>query len=154
MTTTMTKLETAVFNAIQSDMDMYGEEHFSTATLKDIASETNLTKESVKGVLGSLIKKGLVYDDVRDGCPTVYIIKNYVYNETVREETQPVEEKTREQLIEEVARDTHQVAKKYGMDEKGMFEMMYKAVELTYGPIELNETTSIVIAITNIIKKG
>lgn len=152
--TTMTTLETAVFNAIQSDMDMYGEEHFSTATLKDIASATNLTKESVKGVLGSLIKKGLVYDDVRDGCPTVYIIKNYVYNETVREETQPVEEKTREQLFEEIARDTHQVAKKYDMDETGMFEMMYNSTIQVYGPFETGETLLAINVIKAIIKKG
>lgn len=65
----MTKNEKMVIESIESYMD---EEGFSDAMVEDIVSDTKLSVESVKGVLGSLIKKNLVtYQDV-NGLYNVY----------------------------------------------------------------------------------
>jgi len=59
--TTLTKKETAVLQALIDGL--YAEPGFSDVTISDLVNATDMTMETIKGVLGSLTKKGAVWSD-------------------------------------------------------------------------------------------
>ena len=59
--TTFTKKERTVLQALIDGL--YAESGFSDVTISDLVRTTDLTMESVKGVLGSLTKKEAVFTD-------------------------------------------------------------------------------------------
>ena len=69
----MTHLETVVANVIADTMDVY-QENFSDVMVDDIVFETELSVKSVKGALGSLIKKDFVFADDVNGEYNVYYL--------------------------------------------------------------------------------
>lgn len=56
----VTEMETKVMSVIKDTMDMYCD-GFSDVMTEDLVSETGYAVNQVKGVLGSLEKKGFVY---------------------------------------------------------------------------------------------
>lgn len=67
----MTTNEQAVFNVIKETMEAYGD-GFSDVMFDDIVAETKLDVSTVRGVLGSLIKKGEVWTMDVNGEYNVY----------------------------------------------------------------------------------
>ena len=59
--TTFTNKESTVLQALIDGL--YAEPGFSDVTISDLVATTDLTMESVKGVLGSLTKKEAVFSD-------------------------------------------------------------------------------------------
>lgn len=55
-----TELETIILNACDSKLKMFYGEYFSDLEVKDLAEYTNLGINVVKGVVGSLKKKGIL----------------------------------------------------------------------------------------------
>lgn len=55
----MTEKEQAVFTVIKETMEVYGD-GFSDVMFEDIVAETGETDATIKGVLGSLVAKGIV----------------------------------------------------------------------------------------------
>lgn len=72
----LTDKEILVYNVIKQTMDFYGD-GFSDVTFIDIVKQTGLDEYTVKGVLGSLIKKGIVEDMDVNGEFNIYYIKDY-----------------------------------------------------------------------------
>ena len=62
-----------VANVIADCHDLY-QEHFSDVMVEDIVFETELTVKSVKGALGSLIKKDYVFAEDVNGEYNVYYL--------------------------------------------------------------------------------
>lgn len=56
----ITEMELKVMNVIKETMDMYGD-GFSDVMVRDIVNATSFKVNQVKGVLGSLEKKSLIY---------------------------------------------------------------------------------------------
>jgi hypothetical protein len=72
----MTTNETKVYNVIKETMDLYGD-GFSDCMVEDIVEGTGLSVRSVKGVLGSLMKKEIVEAMDVNGEYNVYYILGY-----------------------------------------------------------------------------
>lgn len=64
-TITVTKLEKQVLEALANGM--YAELGFSDMGIEEIAEETGLDRKVIRGVAGSLQKKGLISIDDREG---------------------------------------------------------------------------------------
>jgi hypothetical protein len=65
--TGLTELEKKVLTALVDGM--YAEWGFSDVGATDLSESTGIPKKSIRGVIGSLVKKGLVYvDDRTDMC--------------------------------------------------------------------------------------
>ena len=76
----VTENEKKVLEAIHDVMKAYdkqGEPGFSDVTLDDLEGDTDLSVQTLKGVLGSLIKKDYVHTagDETDECSIYYITK-------------------------------------------------------------------------------
>ena len=72
----LTVLEITVLKSLVHQL--YAEPNFSDVAVDEISSDTNLKKDVVKGVVGSLVKKGIVYvDDEFEGI--VYLSDDYWY---------------------------------------------------------------------------
>ncbi|MER2008827.1 MAG: hypothetical protein ABS939_15355 [Psychrobacillus sp.] len=70
----LTTMELAVITVIRKNMDIYAD-GFSDAMVEDIVLQTTLSVNQVKGVLGSLDKKGLInFQDV-NGEYNVYSLR-------------------------------------------------------------------------------
>ena len=63
----VTQLEKTVLEALASEM--YAELGFSDAGLPEVVKRTGLSPNVIRGVAGSLVKKGLIDIDDREGCP-------------------------------------------------------------------------------------
>jgi predicted transcriptional regulator len=61
----VTELENKVLQAMVQGM--YAERGFSDIGIEEIAEDTNLSPKVIRGVGSSLVKKGLIYIDDRDG---------------------------------------------------------------------------------------
>ena len=59
-TQNFTELETKVLNACNDKLKMFYGEYFSDLEVMDLAEYTNLGIAVVKGVVGSLVKKGIL----------------------------------------------------------------------------------------------
>lgn len=70
-----TEKEQAVLKVIADTMQMYGEEGFSDVMVEDVVAETGFSVGTVKGLLGSLIKKGLVFPFDVNGEYNVYYLQ-------------------------------------------------------------------------------
>lgn len=57
---TFTELEILVLNFLNQELSGYFGEDFSDVDVNDIARGTGQTKPTVKGVIGSLVKKGVI----------------------------------------------------------------------------------------------
>lgn len=73
---TMTTNEQKVYDVIKSTMDMYGD-GFSDVMVEDIVAESGLKVNTVKGVLGSLMKKSIIDAMDVNGEYNVYYILGY-----------------------------------------------------------------------------
>ena len=60
----LTPLEQTVGKAIEALL--YAEVGFSDVMVEDVAKKAGLSVDSAKGVIGSLVKKGVVFTDVMD----------------------------------------------------------------------------------------
>ena len=66
-----------MYNVIKQTMDFFGD-GFSDVTFLDIVSLTRLDEYTVKGVLDSLIKKGIIVEEMDvNGEFSIYYIKDY-----------------------------------------------------------------------------
>ena len=61
----VTELENKVLQAMVQGM--YAERGFSDIGIEEIVKDTNLSPKVIRGVGSSLVKKGLIYIDDRDG---------------------------------------------------------------------------------------
>jgi DNA-binding MarR family transcriptional regulator len=78
----LTQLETQVLTCL-IDM-LYAEEGFSDVDAKDIANEIKVNIKSVRGAVGSLVKKGIVYIEETNtwGAPIyqlIYLQSDYYF---------------------------------------------------------------------------
>ena len=64
-TINVTELEKRVLEALSSEM--YAESGFSDVGLQEVCDIANLNPQIARGVASSLIKKGLLYIDTREG---------------------------------------------------------------------------------------
>jgi hypothetical protein len=62
----VTQLEKQVLESLASNM--YAELGFSDAGFPELRSDTGMTNNVLRGVVGSLVGKGLIAIDDRDGC--------------------------------------------------------------------------------------
>jgi predicted transcriptional regulator len=72
----LTALETKVLETLINGL--YAEPGFSDVDAKDLQSETGISTRSIRGVLSSLIQKGIIYIEATDSCD-FYGKKNPVY---------------------------------------------------------------------------
>ena len=68
---TVTNLEMQFLTTLVKSL--YAEPHFSDVEMVEIAQIMKITKSTAKGVLGSLVKKGIVYTDDDDFAGIVYL---------------------------------------------------------------------------------
>ena len=78
----LTQLETQVLTCL-IDM-LYAEEGFSDVEVRDIANEIKVTSKSVRGAVGSLVKKGIIYTEETNtwGAPKhqlIYLQSDYYF---------------------------------------------------------------------------
>ena len=74
----LTQLEEQVLNSLISQL--YAEEGFSDVDAKDIASNIKVDIKSVRGSLGSLVRKGIVSIDGNDSnYQIIYLNRAYYY---------------------------------------------------------------------------
>ena len=74
----LTKMENQVMDSIISGL--YAEPGFSDMGVQDMIVETGISKRSIGGVMGSLVKKGLINIwEVGASCPIIYLSENYYY---------------------------------------------------------------------------
>jgi hypothetical protein len=72
----LTSLETAALKAIIEGL--YAEPGFSDLDAKDISIYTGISMSSLRGVLSSLVKKGIIQIDDNDaGYQIIYLNENY-----------------------------------------------------------------------------
>ncbi len=70
---------------------LYAEPGYSDVDVNDISECTNIPTKSIRGALGSLVKKGVVFIDKNDsGYDIIYLDKKYWYlvNESWAEEAE------------------------------------------------------------------
>lgn len=78
MKTQFTDLEKQVIESLVSQL--YAEPGFSDVDAKDIARDINVDIKSVRGVLGSLVKKGVITVDTNDsGYDIIYLNQSHWY---------------------------------------------------------------------------
>lgn len=79
----LTKLETQVLETLIDNL--YAEPGFSDVDVKDISAETNISTKSIRGALGSLVKKGIVFLNETDNSfsdkqyTLIYLDQNFWY---------------------------------------------------------------------------
>jgi hypothetical protein len=78
-TLVLTELEVTALEHIVDNTDISGDSIFSNVDLKSLSKWTSIETKKLRGVISSLIKKGVVYlDDVDgDGTELVYLEKYY-----------------------------------------------------------------------------
>jgi predicted transcriptional regulator len=75
---TLTELETKTLTAIANGM--YAEPGFSDIDVNDVSEMTDLPTKTIRGALGSLVKKGIIQVDTNDsGYDIIYLCKPYWY---------------------------------------------------------------------------
>jgi predicted transcriptional regulator len=70
---------------------LYAEPGYSDVDVNDISECTNIPTKSIRGALGSLVKKGIIFIDKNDsGYDIIYLDKKYWYlvNESWAEEAE------------------------------------------------------------------
>ncbi|MGE6227602.1 ParB/RepB/Spo0J family partition protein [Paenibacillus chitinolyticus] len=88
----VTELEEDFFNFVQSHLQVYGDEEFSDLDVKDVAKGLGIYNPSAKGVLGSLVKKGLLYTynmENGDGGYDAIFIENEYKNKKITRGNNP-----------------------------------------------------------------
>lgn len=71
----VTKKELTVLNVIADNMKLYKDEGiFSDIIFHDLVAETGFAAETVKGLIGSLEQKDLIYPDEVNGYYNVYYL--------------------------------------------------------------------------------
>ena len=73
-TLSLTELETKVLESLINNL--YAEPGFSDVDAKDISKEIGISTKSIRGALGSLVKKGIVELEETDnfGAPEQYVL--------------------------------------------------------------------------------
>ena len=74
----LTEMETATMESLISFL--YAEPGFSDVDAKDLSKDTGIPVNSIRGVLSSLTKKGLIQiDDPGAGYQIVYLMEQFYY---------------------------------------------------------------------------
>jgi len=74
----LTEMETATMESLISLL--YAEPGFSDVDAKDLSKDTGIPMNSIRGVLSSLTKKGLIaIDDPGAGFQIVYLMEQFYY---------------------------------------------------------------------------
>ncbi len=85
----LTELETITLSTFIDCL--YAEPGYSDVDVNDISECTNIPTKSIRGALGSLVKKGIIFIDKNDsGYDIIYLNKEYWYlvNESWAEEAE------------------------------------------------------------------
>lgn len=77
----LTQLETTTVKELIKNLDINGDSIFSNVETNDLSEFTGIEINKMRGVVGSLIKKGIVYieDFDGDGTELLYIENEYFY---------------------------------------------------------------------------
>ncbi len=74
----LTQLEETILTEFIDNL--YAEEGFSDVDAKDLSKGTNIDIKIIRGVLGSLVKKDIVYiDENESGYQIIYLHDEYYY---------------------------------------------------------------------------